>query len=129
MATSSDCKAKDPSTCPYHGALKRMEQALEAKDTNAYLKAYGEAQANTNKRSLKSFLKGEENRPPVTKASDTTLRLLKLQAWEESILTSGSPEMQQAVKDARASVEEEKKDSPEIQAARRKARLAWLEGN
>ena len=30
------CRAKDPRTCPYHGTVLRMEEALEAQNLDAY---------------------------------------------------------------------------------------------
>ncbi len=43
------CRAKDPSTCPYHGAVIRMEKAAETLDLDAYFAARQEVEtAETN---------------------------------------------------------------------------------
>lgn len=39
---SSDCKAKDPRTCRYHGAVLRMEEAYGKQDFAAYVAARNE---------------------------------------------------------------------------------------
>lgn len=57
------CRAKNPSTCPYHGAVLRAETALKKGDAEGYLKARKEADDQRNhkeKISLKGLLSGEE---------------------------------------------------------------------
>lgn len=39
---SSDCRAKDPSTCRFHGAVLRMEKAIAANDIESYIEARDE---------------------------------------------------------------------------------------
>lgn len=43
---TSKCRAKDPSTCSFHGAILKMDAALEAKDFVAYDEARRQAEAN-----------------------------------------------------------------------------------
>lgn len=57
------CRAKNPSTCPYHGAVLRAETALKKGDTEGYFTARKEADDQKNhkeKISLKGLLSGEE---------------------------------------------------------------------
>jgi len=55
MVDVSKCKAKEPSTCPYHGAALRMSDAISTNNLTGYLKAredFEEAAAK-NKRALR----------------------------------------------------------------------------
>ena len=57
------CRAKNPSTCPYHGAVLRAETALKKGDTEGYFEARKEADEQKNhkeKISLRNLLLGEE---------------------------------------------------------------------
>jgi hypothetical protein len=39
MTTVTKCRAKDPTACPYHGAVNRMTEAIRAGDVSAYITA------------------------------------------------------------------------------------------
>lgn len=68
MTASHNCSAKDPSTCRYHGALSRMEEAESNGDFSAYMSAREELVrvSTESQRGLKKFFNSEERTvPPV----------------------------------------------------------------
>lgn len=67
MTTSANCRANNPATCSYHGAVIRMDEAARTGDVNSYLQARFEAEQAKNNRSLKDRLSGEgkEELPPL----------------------------------------------------------------
>lgn len=66
MATQSECKARDPKLCRYHGALLVMEEAAKKGDVQKWLLARDEVAAAAKK---KKIFHGEERTVPEMPSS------------------------------------------------------------
>jgi hypothetical protein len=55
-ALTRTCKAKNPTTCPYHGAVIRMAEAVQENNPAKYLQAKSEAEKNISHKEKASWL-------------------------------------------------------------------------